>query len=107
MYAGANIGPRVFVLGFTTNGIFVTAGHEVMIHEAWLGEYIYSNPLSHLSNLTAVGISVVGNDHYINNVIVFSSKIGISVAGSDYAGAANLLTGTHTWSYSNDVRINN
>ncbi len=28
---GASIGPRVFILGFTTNGIFIVGGHEVMV----------------------------------------------------------------------------
>jgi hypothetical protein len=34
----------------------------------------------------------IGNDHFITNTIVFSSKIGVAVTG-----AANLLTGVHTW----------
>ena len=68
-----------------------------MIHESWLGEYIYSSPLYHLSNLTAVGVYIYGNDHFVNNVIVFSAKVGLGVYGSDYYGAANLITGVHTW----------
>jgi hypothetical protein len=26
---GANVGPRMFFLGFTTNGILINGGHEV------------------------------------------------------------------------------
>jgi hypothetical protein len=63
-----------------------------MIHETWLGEYRYSDPKSHLANLTATGISIDGNDHFVTNTIVFSAKIGVGVYG-----AANLLTGVHTW----------
>jgi hypothetical protein len=37
-----------------------TGGHEVMIHETWLGEYLYSDPRSHMSNLTATGIWIAG-----------------------------------------------
>ena len=89
---GANVGPRTFMLGFRESGIMIYGGHEVMVHESWLGEYLYSSPLSHLSNLTATGITVAGNDHFVTNTIVFSSKIGVGVYG-----AANLLTGVHTW----------
>jgi hypothetical protein len=37
---------------------------------------------------TATGITLQGNDHYVTNTIVFSSKIGIGVYGE-----ANILTG--------------
>jgi hypothetical protein len=85
---------------------------QAMVHETWLGEYLYSDPRSHMSNLTATAIVIdgalhwlldcdcywllmwmnAGNDHFVTNTIVFSSKIGVSVFG-----AANLLTGVHTW----------
>ena len=35
---------------------------------------------------------VQGNDHYILNTIVFSSKIGLEVNG-----AADYITGVHVW----------
>jgi len=90
---GANVGPRIFVLGFLVAGISVNGGHEVMIHESWLGEYLYSDPRSHNKKyLRATGIQIFGNDHFITDTIVFSSLIGVEVAG-----AANLLTGVHTW----------
>ena len=89
---GANVGPRTFMLGFNENGILIYGGHEVMIHETWLGEYLYSNPLSHQPNLTATAINIAGNDHFVTNTIVFSSQVGVAVNG-----AANLLTGVHTW----------
>jgi hypothetical protein len=64
-----------------------------MIHESWLGEYLYSDPRSHNRQyLNAAGIILNGNDHYIDNTIVFSALIGVVVTG-----AANLLTGVHTW----------
>jgi len=37
-------------------------------------------------------LEIFGNDHYITNTIVFSSLIGVTITG-----AANLLTGVHTW----------
>jgi hypothetical protein len=33
---------------------------QVMVHETWLGEYLYSDPLSHESNLTATAIAIYG-----------------------------------------------
>uniref|UniRef100_A0A6B2L5B9 Rhamnogalacturonase A/B/Epimerase-like pectate lyase domain-containing protein n=1 Tax=Arcella intermedia TaxID=1963864 RepID=A0A6B2L5B9_9EUKA len=87
---GANVGPQMFFLGFQNAGIRVSGGHETMIHETWLGQYLYSDPRS--SNPTANGIELLGNDHYITNTIVFSSRVGVLITG-----AANLLTGVHTW----------
>eukprot|EP00026_Physarum_polycephalum_P007760 Phypoly_transcript_07826.p1 GENE.Phypoly_transcript_07826~~Phypoly_transcript_07826.p1 ORF type:complete len:480 (+),score=49.66 Phypoly_transcript_07826:140-1579(+) len=95
---GASIGPRVFVLGFTVAGINVIGGHEVMIHESWMGEYLYSDPRSHNKTfLTGVGIVLAGNDHFITNTIVFSALIGVNITG-----AANLITGVHTWNLVED-----
>ena len=33
---GTNIGPRIFVTGYSEHGISVQTGHEVMIHETWV-----------------------------------------------------------------------
>jgi len=38
----------------------------------------------------ATAIQINGNDHYVLNTIVFSSKIGLEVNG-----AADYITGTH------------
>eukprot|EP00054_Salpingoeca_dolichothecata_P013636 m.76163 g.76163 ORF g.76163 m.76163 type:complete len:496 (+) comp20579_c0_seq5:184-1671(+) len=90
---GANVGPQMFFLNFNEAGIQVIGGHEVMIHETWLGEYLYSDPRSHSpTSLNATAIRIIGNDHYVTNTIVFSSLIGVQVTG-----AANVLTGVHTW----------
>jgi hypothetical protein len=48
---GANVGPRMFILAYTVGGITVVGGHEVMIHESWLGEFLYSK-LTTLNLLT-------------------------------------------------------
>jgi len=94
---GANVGPRIFVLGFVKAGISIIGGHETMIHETWLGEFLYSDTRSHDQRyLAASAIQIYGNDHYVTNTIVFSSKIGI-----DMTGAANLLSGVHTWNLDN------
>ena len=86
---GANIGPQMFILNFTSVGILLAGGHEGMIHETWLGEWMYdsknkeSGPAS-----TATGILITGNDHYVQNCIVFSSHYGLTTSG-----AANIITG--------------
>lgn len=90
---GANVGPQMFFLNFTTSGIQLDGGHEVMIHETWLGEFLYSD--SRKENGTAsvaVGIQINGNDHYVTNTIVFSSHVGVQING-----AADILDGVHTW----------
>ena len=40
----------------------------------------------------ATAIEINGNDHYILNSIVFSSKVGVAVHG-----AADVVTGVHVW----------
>jgi hypothetical protein len=87
---GANVGPQMFFLGFTKAGVTVQDGHETMIHESWFGQYLYSD--SRWSKPSATAIQLFGNDHFITNTIVFSSLIGVEMTG-----AANLLTGVHTW----------
>jgi hypothetical protein len=46
----------------------------------------------HISFIAMLVNTFEGNDHYVTNTIVFSSKIGVAVYG-----AANILTGVHTW----------
>ena len=48
---------------------------------------------------SATGIWLDGNDHYLTNVIVFSSHVGVMVSGN-----ANIITGVHTW---NLATVNN
>jgi hypothetical protein len=65
----------------------------VQVHETWLGEWIYSDPRKENGTAsTAIGILINGNDHYVTNTIVFSSHIGVYING-----AADVLTGVHTW----------
>lgn len=61
-----------------------------MISESWFGEYLYSSTA--YKSATATAIEVFGNDHYVTNTIVFSSKIGVHVTNP-----ANVLTGVHSW----------
>jgi len=90
---GANVGPQMFFLNFTTAGIQLDGGHEVMIHETWIGEFLYSDKRKENGTAsTAIGILINGNDHYVTNTIIFSSHVGVQLTG-----AANMITGVHTW----------
>ncbi len=90
---GANVGPQVFVLNFTAAGIQIDGGHEVMIHETWIGEFIYSDKRKENGTAsTAVGVLINGNDHVVADTIVFSSHVGVRVNGN-----ADLLSAVHTW----------
>eukprot|EP01084_Bolivina_argentea_P051219 94207_1 len=87
---GFVVGPQMFFLGFNAAGVTITGGHETMISDAWFGEFLYSS--NEYKTAKATGIQIFGNDHYVTNTIVFSSKIGVHVTHP-----ANILTGVHTW----------
>jgi len=93
---GATIGPSVFFTGFTSVGIRVDNGHEAIISDAWLAECYWSENTMCTApgrNSTSIGIQINGNDHYLDNVIVFDwTKTGVEING-----AANILTAVHTW----------
>lgn len=36
-HMGLNAGPNLYIVNFTAAGILVTGGHEVMIHQSWIG----------------------------------------------------------------------
>ena len=88
---GVTIGPGGYLLNFTTYGIQINAGHEVMVDRCWLGETNFDfdfQKFGAVPNATAIEIN--GNDHYVLNTIVFSSRVGVAVHG-----AADYITGTH------------
>ena len=87
---GAVLGPDNFYLGFTRAGVSVLGGHEVQIYASWFGQFVYSDPRK--ENGTAIGIEVIGNDHVISSVVVYSALYGIYMRG-----AANLIWNAHTW----------
>jgi hypothetical protein len=87
---GFVVGTQMFFLGFTGAGFTINGGHETMMTDTWFGEYLYSSPDYKQAKATA--IEIFGNDHYITNTIVFSSKIGVHITHP-----ANILNGVHTW----------
>ena len=88
---GAVLGPDNFYLGFTRAGVSVLGGHEVQLENSWFGQWVYSDPRKE-NGTAAIGIEVIGNDHVINNVVVYSALYGIYMRG-----AANLVYNAHTW----------
>lgn len=90
---GVTIGPGGYFLNFTQFGLQINGGHEVMMDRCWLGETNFDfDHEQHGVVPNATAIQINGNDHYILNTIVFSSKIGLEVNG-----AADYITGTHVW----------
>ena len=93
---GFNAGPDIFCINFTTAGIDLEGGHEVVLHDSWIASCWYTPPSRCWLNATAlgntVGILVNGNDHYLTDSIVFGGLTGIEVNG-----AANVFTNFHTW----------
>merc|ERR1719203_2170774 len=80
----------MFFFGFNAAGVTISGGHETMIFDSWFGELLYSS--NAYKTAQATGIQVFGNDHYITNTIVFSSKIGVHCTNP-----VNVFSGVHTW----------
>eukprot|EP00656_Telonema_subtile_P038343 TRINITY_DN430_c0_g1_i3.p1 TRINITY_DN430_c0_g1~~TRINITY_DN430_c0_g1_i3.p1 ORF type:complete len:395 (-),score=63.83 TRINITY_DN430_c0_g1_i3:107-1291(-) len=96
---GVTVGPGGYFLNFTEFGMQINQGHEVMMDRCWLGETNFDFGFQGQGvapNATAIQIN--GNDHYILNTIVFSSKVGLEVNG-----AADYVTGVHVWFPSNQA----
>jgi hypothetical protein len=93
---GVNAGPDLFVVNFTSVGVDMEGGHEVFLHESWVGSCWYTPPSACWLNGSAlgstVGILINGNDHLLSSVVVFAGLTGVQVNG-----AANLIEGVHTW----------
>ena len=66
------------MLNFTSYGIQINKGHEVMVDRCWLGETNFDYDYTKFNTTpTAIAIQINGNDHYVLNTIVFSSMIGL------------------------------
>lgn len=90
---GVTVGPGGYFLNFTKYGLQINHGHEVMMDRCWLGETNFDfNHVAWGRPPNATAIQINGNDHYIVNSIVFSSKVGLEVNG-----AADKVSGVHVW----------
>ena len=98
-----------YIIGFTVDGIYIKGGHEVTIAYTWLGVNLWRNGQDSSSSgrrlsqgeraavapITAdsnAAIRIIGFDHVINVVIIFSADIGVYIKG-----ACNLVYAVHTW----------
>ena len=93
---------RLFVHHYTAYGIKVDSGHEVHVHNCWLGEWGWSeNPHnSPVSNLTGVAVEIDGQDHWLSDIIIFSGLRGIVLHGG-----ASVLTNTHIYNGGNESAL--
>ena len=90
---GVTIGPGGYFLNFTDYGLQINKGHEVMMERVWMGETNFDfDHEAQNAPPNATAIQINGNDHYILNSIVFSSRIGLEVNG-----AADYIQGVHVW----------
>eukprot|EP00039_Didymoeca_costata_P003178 m.65778 g.65778 ORF g.65778 m.65778 type:complete len:527 (+) comp11761_c0_seq1:96-1676(+) len=89
---GGNVGPDMFFINFNMRGLEVNGGHEVMLHESWFGNRYYSSPGKLKNNSGSIAVALNGNDHVVQDVIVFGSQVGLVSNGG-----ANIVTGIHTW----------
>jgi hypothetical protein len=89
----ANVGPSVYVSGFTGVGISLRGTGAGFVHEAWIGEI---PPGSKVKRASAKGTGLLldgaQHDAMVENVIVFSGRIGVNTSNP-----ANRIQGVHTW----------
>lgn len=89
----SNVGPQAFFLGYNYAGITATGGHSLFLLNSWFGEYLYSDPRKGKYNdSTATSINLNNPDNLINDVIVYSSRVGVNITGP-----ATSLINVHTW----------
>lgn len=81
-----------YIVHFTTYGILAQSGHETYIRNSFLGQHITAGGDHGERNFSGTGISLVGNDNAVTDVVIFSAAIGISISGQ-----ANILTGVHCY----------
>ena len=72
----------MYAFNFTQYGIRVSGGFEVTIMQSWAAEFWFDTPAKENGTASqAVGIYKDSNDGAIIDVVVFSSRIGVQVAG--------------------------
>lgn len=88
-----NVGPQVMVIGFQGVGIQLSGCGAGYVHDSWVGQYEAGdpNPRSE-ANATCILFDDGQHDSDLENVIIFSGKIGVNSSNG-----ANRLQGVHTW----------
>lgn len=82
---------ELYCLHFLSAGVTVEKGHEVDIHDSFLGQYIWDEKGEPSTNSTA--IVLLGNDHFVHDCVIFSAT-GIGILDS---GGANGIEGVHIY----------
>ncbi len=82
---------ELYCLHFFSAGVTVEKGHEVDIHDSFLGQYIWDEKNEVQTNSTA--IVLLGNDHFVHDCVIFSST-GVGILDS---GGANGIEGVHIY----------
>ena len=82
---------EIYCVHFLTAGVTVEKGHEVDIHDSFLGQYIWDEKLQTTTNSSA--IVLLGNDHWVHDCVIFSAT-GVGVLDT---GGANGIEGMHIY----------
>jgi hypothetical protein len=83
---------NVYISHFETDGILVESGHEAVIRDSFLGQFITAGGDSRESDFTGIGINLISSGNVVSDVVIFSAAYGISLSGE-----GNLITGVHTY----------
>lgn len=81
-----------YISHFTSEGIMVQRGHETYIRNCFIGQRITAGGSHDEKGFSGVGISLLGNDNAVTDVVIFSAAVGIDVAGQ-----ANAFIGVHCY----------
>ncbi|XP_024383999.1 polygalacturonase QRT3 [Physcomitrium patens] len=83
---------NVYVAHFETDGILVEGGHENVIRDSFIGQFITAGGDPRESDFTGIGINLISNDNVVADVVIFSAAYGVSLSG-----VGNYITGLHAY----------
>ncbi|KAK6916978.1 hypothetical protein RJ641_017729 [Dillenia turbinata] len=81
-----------YISHYSTDGILVQGGHETYIRNSYLGQHINAGGDPSERNFSGTGISLIGNDNAVTDVVIFSALIGIFISGQ-----GNIISGVHCY----------
>ena len=83
--------PSVDFTHFVSSGVTIVHGHEVILHDSFIGQYNNDDANQTSTNGTAVG--VYGNDHAVHDCVIFGAT-GVGIVNE---GASNSYSGLHIY----------
>ena len=91
---GGVIGPQVYLFNFTSVGARISKGFEVTVMQVWAAEFWFGDARKENGTATGntTGIWKEGNDGVVSDCVIFSSRVGLWIAGE-----ANQVDAVHTW----------